>query len=148
MGCGHLAHDRKAKPGPIGAARHERLEQMIADVRRRSCALIMDRQDQAVGFAHCRDPDEASGRRRVDRVQDEVVEGAPHLIGIEVCVASITAAFELDLLCRGEIGMRCDARVEKRVEPYAFAARLVVFRDAQQPAEERIEPFDLSKDKR
>jgi hypothetical protein len=61
----------------------------------------------------------------VDRVQDEVVEGAPHLIGIEVCVASITGAFELDLLCRGEIGMRCDARVEKGVEPHAFATRLV-----------------------
>jgi hypothetical protein len=44
--------------------------------------------------------------------------------------------------------MRCDARVEKGVESHAFAARLVVLRDAQQPAEKRIEPFDLSKDKR
>ena len=42
--------------------------------------------------------------------------------------------------------MRCTRR--EGAESHAFAARLVVLRDAQQPAEEHIEPFDLSKDKR
>jgi hypothetical protein len=51
MGCSRLANDRKAKPGPIGAAGHERLEQMIADVRWRSCTAIVDRQNQAFRFA-------------------------------------------------------------------------------------------------
>ena len=146
MSFGHLAHDRQAEPRPVGPAGHKRLEQMIADVGRRSCALIVDRQDHAFDFTCCRDPDQASGRRRVNRVADEIVKGAPHLLGIEVCVLVITGAFELDLLCRGELRMRCDAGVEKGAEAYAFAARLIAFRNPQKPADQRIEPLDLCKD--
>ena len=66
MRVGDLAHDRQAETGSVGPAGHERLEQMIADMRGRSRTLIANREDELLAIDAARRRRWLSRRRRLE----------------------------------------------------------------------------------
>src|SRR6266852_1653245 len=116
MGFGHLAHDRQTKPCSVGATGDEGFEEMIPDVGWWTATLVMHRQYQAVRSVMRANLDTATGRRGMDRVEDEIVQRTAHLLGIETSFFAVELALEYDMLRAGEVGMGGNAGIEKGAE--------------------------------
>ena len=74
-----LADDGKAKTGAVRAGADERLEQAIPDAGVHARAAVGDTKQQASTVDLRRDDDLAACGRVLDRVQDQIVEGALQL---------------------------------------------------------------------
>ena len=102
-----FAHDRQAKAGSIRAASDERLEQMVTDFGGRSRTFVANRNDEVLVIMSRGDYDGCPRRRRLDGIENEVVERAPHLIRVEARLLVLGLAFERDRLRPGEFEVRC-----------------------------------------
>ena len=59
------------------------------------------------------DNDGCARRRRLDSIENEVIERAPHLIRVEARLLVLGPAFERDGLGPGEFDVRCQSRIRE-----------------------------------
>ena len=111
MRVGDLAHDRQPEAGAIRPAGDERLEQLVADFRGRPGTLVANRKDEIVAIMPRGDEDGCPRGRGLDRVEDEIVERAAHLIRIERRLLVVRHAFERDRLRARELDVRRKSRI-------------------------------------
>ena len=80
---------------------------MITDFGGRSRSLIANRYDEVLVIMSRGDNDGCARRRRLDSIENEVIERAPHLIRVEARLLVLGLAFERDGLGPGEFDVRC-----------------------------------------
>ena len=68
--------NRETEPGPVGFGRKKGLEQLGRAIGRHAGAVILDCDDDAIGFAADARQHLSAGRRRFDGVTQDVVDGA------------------------------------------------------------------------
>src|SRR5262249_28889586 len=91
-----FADDRQAEPGSVRPAGYKRLEQVIANSWRRPGPLVMNRENQAFGVMARGKQDTTAGRGRLYCIEDQVVESAAHLFGVEAGSLCIRSTRERD----------------------------------------------------
>ena len=80
------------------------------------------------------------------RIENQIIERAPHLIRIEARLLVVGLAFERHGLGPGELDVRRKTGLEKRPERDGARFELFAFGHAQQTAQQRVEPLDLPED--
>src|SRR5208337_3794501 len=83
------------------------LEETVDDLRRRSRPLVVNREAKLVADPPGGERDRCPYWRSLDRVQDEIVEGAPWLVRVVQRLSAIRLRAKGDTPCRGQSPRGC-----------------------------------------
>ena len=119
MRSGDFTHDRKAESNAVGPTGDEGFEQVLADRRRRTIAIVMHGEGKRRAVALRGEQNGGIRRRRLNRVEDEIVEGVAHLFRIEFPRVDVGSRFKRNALGVRKFAVRRRARLQERREPDA-----------------------------
>jgi len=144
MRFGDLLDDRQAEADAVRPPRHEGLEETVDDLRRRSRPLVVNREAKLVADPPGGERDRCPYWRSLDRVQDEIVEGAPWLVRVVQRLSAIRLRAKGDTPCRGQSPRALLRIFHEPRQGYGRETRRRMLRRAEEALEQRFESVNLS----